>query len=163
MASLASASLLNRTVSVVSSAVSCRNVVAQKVSCVSFSGLRASASQRFSIVDSRAVAATRLRRISCAAEGAEEAVAAPAATDAPAENVAEIVRKVIAHQLASPLEKVLPNSKFADLGADSLDTVEIMMALEERFDITIDEDGAEKISTVQEAADLIEAEIKARA
>merc|ERR1711907_155456 len=42
------------------------------------------------------------------------------------------------------------------LGADSLDTVEIMMALEEEFDITLDEEGAENIATVQQAADMIE-------
>ena len=55
--------------------------------------------------------------------------------------------------------QVLAESKFVDLGADSLDTVEIMMALEEKFDIQLDEEGAEKISTVQEAADLIAAQI----
>jgi acyl carrier protein len=54
-----------------------------------------------------------------------------------------------------PFLQVLAESKFVDLGADSLDTVEIMMALEEKFDIQLDEEGAEKISTVQEAADLI--------
>ena len=45
--------------------------------------------------------------------------------------------------------QVNADSKFVDLGADSLDTVEIMMALEEKFDIQLDEEGAEKISTVQ--------------
>lgn len=45
--------------------------------------------------------------------------------------------------------QVAPDAKFADLGADSLDTVEIMMALEEKFEVTVDEEGAEKISTVQ--------------
>lgn len=65
------------------------------------------------------------------------------------------VRGIIAEQLGTDLDKVLAESKFVDLGADSLDTVEIMMALEEKFDIQLDEEGAEKISTVQEAADLI--------
>ena len=60
-----------------------------------------------------------------------------------------------AEQLGSDLDTVVADSKFVDLGADSLDTVEIMMALEEEFSITLDEDGAEKITTVQEAADLI--------
>lgn len=55
--------------------------------------------------------------------------------------------------------QVAPESKFVDLGADSLDTVEIMMALEEKFDLQLDEEGAEKISTVQEAADLIAEQI----
>ena len=51
--------------------------------------------------------------------------------------------------------QVGPDAKFADLGADSLDTVEIMMALEEKFEVTLDEDGAEGLATVQDAADLI--------
>ena len=53
-------------------------------------------------------------------------------------------------------DAVAADAKFVDLGADSLDTVEIMMALEEQFEITLDEEGAEKIATVQEAADMIE-------
>jgi acyl carrier protein len=69
------------------------------------------------------------------------------------------VKGIIAEQLGTDLEKVTADSKFVDLGADSLDTVEIMMALEEKFEITLDEEGAEKISTVQEAADLIAAQI----
>ena len=59
------------------------------------------------------------------------------------------VRSIIAEQLASDLDAVKPGSKFVDLGADSLDTVEIMMALEEKFELQLDEEGAEKISTVQ--------------
>ena len=69
------------------------------------------------------------------------------------------VRGIIAEQLGTDLDKVAADSKFVDLGADSLDTVEIMMALEEKFDIQLDEEGAEKISTVQEAADLTTAQI----
>lgn len=57
--------------------------------------------------------------------------------------------------------QVAADAKFSDLGADSLDTVEIMMALEEKFELQLDEEGAEKISTVQEAADLIAAQIGA--
>ena len=63
--------------------------------------------------------------------------------------VLEDVRGIIAEQLGTDLAKVTPDSKFVDLGADSLDTVEIMMALEEKFDLQLDEEGAEKISTVQ--------------
>lgn len=59
------------------------------------------------------------------------------------------VRGIIADQLASDLDDVKPESKFVDLGADSLDTVEIMMALEEKFELQLNEEGAEKISTVQ--------------
>ena len=54
--------------------------------------------------------------------------------------------------LPPPEQQVQSDSKFVDLGADSLDTVEIMMALEEKFDIQLDEEGAEKISTVQVGA-----------
>ena len=63
--------------------------------------------------------------------------------------VLEDVRQIIAEQLGTDLGQVVPESKFVDLGADSLDTVEIMMALEEKFGLTLDEEGAEKISTVQ--------------
>ena len=59
------------------------------------------------------------------------------------------VRSIIAEQLGTDLNKVEPGSKFVDLGADSLDTVEIMMALEEKFGLQLEEEGAEKISTVQ--------------
>ncbi|XP_068307205.1 acyl carrier protein 1, chloroplastic-like [Pyrus communis] len=69
------------------------------------------------------------------------------------QKVVEIVRK----QLTLPPEsEVSPDSKFALLGADSLDTVEIVMNLEEEFDISVEEESSENISTVQEAADLIE-------
>ncbi|XP_068306841.1 acyl carrier protein 1, chloroplastic-like [Pyrus communis] len=69
------------------------------------------------------------------------------------QKVVEIVRK----QLALPPEsEVSPDSKFALLGADSLDTVEIVMNLEEEFDISVEEESSQNISTVQEAADLIE-------
>ena len=63
--------------------------------------------------------------------------------------VLEDVIGVIAEQLGTEVSEVKPDSKFVDLGADSLDTVEIMMALEEKFDLQLDEEGAEKISTVQ--------------
>lgn len=52
--------------------------------------------------------------------------------------------------------ELTPESKFSALGADSLDTVEIIMTLEEEFSINIEEDNAQNITTVQEAADLIE-------
>ncbi|PHT49870.1 Acyl carrier protein 1, chloroplastic [Capsicum baccatum] len=70
------------------------------------------------------------------------------------ERVINIVRK----QLALPPDtKVSPESTFnKDLGADSLDTVEIVMALEEEFGIAVEEENSENIVTVQDAADLIE-------
>ncbi|XP_057957475.1 acyl carrier protein 1, chloroplastic-like [Malania oleifera] len=67
--------------------------------------------------------------------------------------VCEIVKK----QLALPDgSAVSGESKFAALGADSLDTVEIVMGLEEEFGISVEEESAQSITTVQEAADLIE-------
>ncbi len=63
--------------------------------------------------------------------------------------VLEDVRAIISEQLGTDIKEVKSDSKFVDLGADSLDTVEIMMALEEKFNIQLDEEGAEKISTVQ--------------
>jgi acyl carrier protein len=70
------------------------------------------------------------------------------------------VQKIIAEQLAMDKEKITPNSKFVDLGADSLDTVEIMMALEEKFEIQLDAEKGETIKTVQDAVGLIEETVK---
>ncbi|GLC40140.1 hypothetical protein PLESTB_000881300 [Pleodorina starrii] len=75
------------------------------------------------------------------------------------EKVLADVRSIISEQLGADLEKIQAESKFSDLGADSLDTVEIMMALEEKFDISLDEESPEKIATVQQAADLIAGQI----
>ncbi|RWR80096.1 acyl carrier protein 1, chloroplastic [Cinnamomum micranthum f. kanehirae] len=74
--------------------------------------------------------------------------------------VCEIVRK----QLALPPESELtPESKFSALGADSLDTVEIVMGLEEEFGISVEEESSQNITTVQEAADLIEKLVQKKA
>ncbi|XP_021905044.1 acyl carrier protein 1, chloroplastic-like [Carica papaya] len=67
--------------------------------------------------------------------------------------VCEIVKK----QLALPEDSAISGeSKFAALGADSLDTVEIVMGLEEEFGISVEEESAQSIATVQDAADMIE-------
>lgn len=61
-------------------------------------------------------------------------------------------------------DTITPQSNFAnDLGADSLDTVELVMALEEEFDIEIPDEAAEKITTVQEAVDYINNKVAASA
>ena len=66
-------------------------------------------------------------------------------------------REIIVEQLGVDEEDVNPNAKFIeDLGADSLDTVELVMALEENFDIQIPDEDAEKIKTVKDAIDYIE-------
>ncbi len=71
--------------------------------------------------------------------------------------VLEKVQKIVADQLSVDANEVKPESKFADdLGADSLDVVELVMALEEEFDIEIPDEDAETISTVQSAVDYIE-------
>ena len=68
----------------------------------------------------------------------------------------ERVKKVIIEQLGVNEDQVTDNASFVDdLGADSLDTVELVMALEEEFDIEISDDEAENISTVQSAIDYI--------
>ncbi|KAI7732473.1 hypothetical protein M8C21_012529, partial [Ambrosia artemisiifolia] len=69
------------------------------------------------------------------------------------DKVCGIVRKQLAIKDDTP---VTGESKFAALGADSLDTVEIVMGLEEEFGITVEEESAQSIATVQDAADLIE-------
>ncbi|KHN20186.1 Acyl carrier protein 1, chloroplastic [Glycine soja] len=67
------------------------------------------------------------------------------------------VCKIVKNQLAlSDDSKVTGESTFTALGADSLDTAEIVMGLEEEFGITVEEDSAQSIPIVQEAADLIE-------
>ncbi len=72
-------------------------------------------------------------------------------------SVAERVIDIVAEQLGVDKEKIKPETHFVnDLGADSLDTVELVMELEEEFDINIPDDSAEKIQTVGEAIDFIE-------
>lgn len=72
-------------------------------------------------------------------------------------SVAERVRDIVADQLGADKDKVEPTTSFVnDLGADSLDTVELVMELEEEFDINIPDDAAEKIQTVGQAIDFIE-------
>jgi len=71
------------------------------------------------------------------------------------------VKKIISEQLGVPEADVKPEASFVnDLGADSLDTVELVMALEEEFGIEIPDEDAEKISTVQNAIDYIKAKAK---
>ncbi len=68
------------------------------------------------------------------------------------ENLEDRVKKIIIEQLAVDAAEVTPQAQFVqDLGADSLDTVELVMALEEEFDIEIPDEDAEKIKTVGEA------------
>ncbi len=62
---------------------------------------------------------------------------------------------IIADKLSIPTANIAPSATFKDLGADSLDVVEIIMSFEESFGIEIRDEDAEKIKTVQEAADLI--------
>jgi acyl carrier protein len=69
----------------------------------------------------------------------------------------EEVKAVVCEQLNVSADEVKAESKFVeDLGADSLDVVELVMALEEKFDIEIPDDQAEKIQTVQDAVSFIE-------
>ena len=71
-------------------------------------------------------------------------------------NIEEKVKNIIAEQLGVPVEKVVPEAKFIeDLGADSLDTVELVMALEEEFNCEIPDEEAEKITTVKQAVDYV--------
>jgi acyl carrier protein len=72
-------------------------------------------------------------------------------------NTRERVIKMVAEQLGVKEEDVKPDSSFIDdLGADSLDTVELIMALEEEFDTEIPDEDAEKLVTVQDAIDYIQ-------
>jgi acyl carrier protein len=72
------------------------------------------------------------------------------------------VKKIVAEQLEVDPSEVKPEANFAnDLGADSLDTVELVMALEEEFDIEIPDEAAEGITTVQASVDFINSQLAA--
>lgn len=77
-------------------------------------------------------------------------------------SVEERVKQIIVEQLGVDEAEVTPTASFVDdLGADSLDTVELVMAFEEAFDIEIPDEDAEKIRTVQDAVDYIGKHAKA--
>ncbi len=70
--------------------------------------------------------------------------------------VSEQVKNIIADKLSVELEEVVPAASFVDdLGADSLDLVELIMSIEEEFDVEISDEDAEKMITVQDAMDYI--------
>lgn len=74
-----------------------------------------------------------------------------------ATHIEQKVREIIVEQLGVDPEQVTQEASFVDdLGADSLDTVELVMALEEEFDLEIPDEDAEKITTVGEAIEYIE-------
>ncbi|CAM6124280.1 unnamed protein product [Calypogeia fissa] len=124
-------------------AAALQTATTQKLTLARFNGLKACPMLRQRAVISRPVA---IRSMTISASAKPETLSA--------------VQGIIAQQLAVGVDKVVPEAKFADLGADSLDTVEIIMALEETFKISLDEEGAQKISTVQEAADMIQTSIE---
>ena len=77
-----------------------------------------------------------------------------------ANNIEEKVKEIIAEQLGIEIDQIKPESKFVDdLGADSLDVVELIMAFEEAFDIEIPDEDAEKIQTVKDVIDYIKAKL----
>lgn len=75
-------------------------------------------------------------------------------------NVEERVKKIVVEQLDVSEDSVTKEASFVDdLGADSLDTVELVMALEEEFECEIPDEEAEKITTVQQAIDYVQAHL----
>lgn len=80
------------------------------------------------------------------------------------QEIFEKVKKIVVEQLEVDENDVKPESSFAnDLGADSLDVVELVMALEEEFDIEIPDEAAEQIDTVGKAVDHISEKVEAAA
>lgn len=76
-------------------------------------------------------------------------------------DVAEKVQKIIVEQLGVDAANVKPDASFVeDLGADSLDLTELIMAMEEEFDIEIADEDAQKIQKVRDAIEYIEANVK---
>ena len=72
-------------------------------------------------------------------------------------DVADKIKKIICEQLDVPEEEVVPEASFVDdLGADSLDQVELIMAMEEEFDVSIPDEDAENIGTVQDAINYVQ-------
>lgn len=68
----------------------------------------------------------------------------------------EKIKEIIAEKLSVELEEVIPGANFVDdLGADSLDLVELVMTMEEEFDVDISDDDAEKLVTVQDAMNFV--------
>ncbi|MDD9806209.1 MAG: acyl carrier protein [Gammaproteobacteria bacterium] len=77
-------------------------------------------------------------------------------------DIKDRVRKIVAEQLSIEEDKVTEDASFVDdLNADSLDTLELVMALEEEFECEIPDEEAEKITTVKQAVDYIEKHINA--
>jgi acyl carrier protein len=77
------------------------------------------------------------------------------------ENIEQRVKKIVAEQLGVNESEIKNESSFVDdLGADSLDTVELVMALEEEFECEIPDEEAEKITNVQQAIDYVNAHLK---
>ena len=77
------------------------------------------------------------------------------------ENIEQRVKKIVAEQLGVNESEIKTESSFVDdLGADSLDTVELVMALEEEFECEIPDEEAERITTVQQAIDYVNAHLK---
>jgi len=75
-------------------------------------------------------------------------------------NVAEKIKQIVSEQLGVDEAEVTPTASFVDdLGADSLDTVELVMAFEEAFEIEIPDEDAEKIRTVQDAVTYVEKKV----
>jgi acyl carrier protein len=71
-------------------------------------------------------------------------------------SVEERVKKIIAEKLSVDMEEVVPEASFVDdLGADSLDLVELIMSMEEEFDTDISDEDAEQLTTVKDAIDYI--------
>ena len=73
-------------------------------------------------------------------------------------SIEDKVKKIIAEKLSVDIEEVVPEASFVDdLGADSLDLVELIMSMEEEFDIDIPDEEAEKLVTVQDVFDFVAA------
>ena len=73
-------------------------------------------------------------------------------------SIADKIKETVAEQLGVDGEKITPDATFVDdLGADSLDVVELVMALEEEFEIEIPDEEAEKLQTVQNVVDYVDA------
>jgi acyl carrier protein len=104
-----------------------------------------------------------MRSPSTASDRKDRCVAPPRGQEKDSMASEERVKQIIVEQLGVDEAEVTPNASFVDdLGADSLDTVELVMAFEEAFEIEIPDEDAEKIRTVQDAITYIDQHAKAK-
>ncbi|AAW74136.1 acyl carrier protein [Xanthomonas oryzae pv. oryzae KACC 10331] len=109
----------------------------------------------------RFVSPSQEHRTSVCGDPKTRTTTTPSGAISPMSTIEERVKKIVVEQLGVKEEEVTTSASFVDdLGADSLDTVELVMALEEEFECEIPDEEAEKITSVQQAIDYVKSHVK---